>query len=94
MGGVEVADLIALPRAHLQQVLEALETSQKATQDKFGDLPFMSQSSQKTAAAITALRAALEQPEPPPEAQTEAEKIAYCGKPLVEVPIEPEDNDD
>jgi hypothetical protein len=28
--------------------------------------------------AITALRAALEQPEPPPEAQTEAEKIAYC----------------
>ncbi len=27
---------------------------------------------------ITALRAALEQPEPPPEAQTEAEKIAYC----------------
>jgi len=27
---------------------------------------------------ITALKAALEQPEPPPEAQTEAEKIAYC----------------
>jgi hypothetical protein len=75
---VEVADLIALPRAHLQQVLEALETSQKATQDKFGDLPFMSQSSQKTAAAITALRTALEQPKPPPEAQTEAERLAYC----------------
>ena len=28
--------------------------------------------------AMDALRAALEQPEPPPEAQTEAEKIAYC----------------
>jgi hypothetical protein len=28
--------------------------------------------------AINALKAALEQPEPPPEAQTEAEKIAYC----------------
>ena len=27
---------------------------------------------------IDRLRAALEQPEPPPEAQTEAEKIAYC----------------
>ena len=29
-------------------------------------------------ALIAALRAALEQQEPPPEAQTEAEKIAYC----------------
>jgi hypothetical protein len=28
--------------------------------------------------AITALKAALEQQKPPPEAQTEAEKIAYC----------------
>jgi hypothetical protein len=28
--------------------------------------------------AIAALKAALEQPQPPPEAQTEAEKIAYC----------------
>jgi len=28
--------------------------------------------------AVTALKTALEQPEPPPEAQTEAEKIAYC----------------
>ena len=28
--------------------------------------------------AITAIKSALEQPEPPPEAQTEAEKIAYC----------------
>jgi hypothetical protein len=28
--------------------------------------------------AVIALKAALEQPETPPEAQTEAEKIAYC----------------
>ena len=27
---------------------------------------------------IATLEAALKQPEPPPEAQTEAEKIAYC----------------
>jgi hypothetical protein len=46
----------------IHMALEALETSQEATQDKFGDLPFMAQSSQKTAAAITALKAALDQP--------------------------------
>ena len=28
--------------------------------------------------ALDALRAALEQPEPPPEAQTKAERLAYC----------------
>jgi len=28
--------------------------------------------------AITSLKVALDQPKPPPEAQTEAEKIAYC----------------
>jgi hypothetical protein len=53
-----MAELITLPRA-LKLELEALETSRKATQDKFGDISFMAQSSQKTAVAITALKAAL-----------------------------------
>jgi hypothetical protein len=46
-----------------RQALEALKTSQHATQEKFDDLRFMAHSSQKTAVAITALSAALEQPE-------------------------------
>ena len=49
-------------RAAAQQALEALEHDNPAGRT----------------ATITALRAALAEPEPPPEAQTEAEKMAYC----------------
>jgi|688.fasta_scaffold968159_1 hypothetical protein len=53
-----------IDRKVVEQALEALKTSQHATQEKFDDLRFMAHSSQKTAVAITALSAALTQPEP------------------------------
>jgi hypothetical protein len=63
-----MTNLITLLRATVQQALEALEKTASY------DIPPTSQ----VRSSITALRAALEQQKPPPEAQTEAEKIAYC----------------
>jgi hypothetical protein len=65
-------DQVTVPRATLQQVLEALEY-ENSWHAHHKVKPYVS-----TIDAITALRAALEQQKPPPEAQTEAEKIAYC----------------
>jgi hypothetical protein len=67
-----MTDLITLPRAAVLQALEALEEL-----NGWQSLapPLASQAGRQ--AAIN-LRAALEQQKPPPEAQTEAEKIAYC----------------
>ncbi len=62
-----MTELITLPRALVRQALEALELAYAGT-------PAITVHGK----AITALKAALEQPKPPPEAQTEAEKIAYC----------------
>jgi hypothetical protein len=50
-----------------RQALEALE-----------DLLVWHSKNSRAITAITALKAALEQQKPPPEAQAEAEKIAYC----------------
>jgi hypothetical protein len=65
-------DQVTVPRATAQQALEALEEL-----NGWQSLapPLASQAGRQ--AAIN-LRAALEQPEPPPEAQTEAERLAYC----------------
>jgi hypothetical protein len=56
-------------REAAQQALEALERLVIGTDYE---------EAVATETTITALRAALEQPEPPWEAQTEAEKLAYC----------------
>jgi hypothetical protein len=66
-----MTDLITLPRATVQQALEALKAMQSYAAAERKGLRICDES-------IIALKAALEQPEPPPEAQTEAEKIAYC----------------
>jgi hypothetical protein len=66
-----MTDLITLPRATVQQALEAWEHINKYSFVLADYEVPMEQ-------AIAALKVALEQPEPPPEAQTEAEKIAYC----------------
>jgi len=58
-------------RTAAQQALEALESL-------YLTLPPESVLAKSLNLRITALKAALEQPKPPPEAQTEAEKIAYC----------------
>jgi hypothetical protein len=57
-------DQVTVPRATVQLALGALEGGRDSWR--------------LIGPAIDALRAALEQPKPPPEAQTEAEKIAYC----------------
>jgi hypothetical protein len=64
-----MTDLITLPRATVQQALEALENSSPDQYPEDAGVFYD---------AKDALRAALEQQKPPPEAQTEAEKIAYC----------------
>ncbi len=64
-----MSDLITLPRATVQQALEALENSSPDQYPEDAGVFYD---------AKDALRAALEQQKPPPEAQTEAEKIAYC----------------
>ena len=82
---------ITLPRAVVEQALEALELgydSAKSEADQYhaamaGFRPErhaqMDADVQQIAKAITALRAALAQePTPPPEARTEAEKTAYA----------------
>jgi hypothetical protein len=49
------------------------------TSKQWGTTPYMDVRVYEDAARLRdTLRAALEQPKPPPEAQTEAEKIAYC----------------
>ncbi len=54
-------------REAAQQALEAL--------DWYAECAMVSE---KAADAASALRAALEQPQPPQEAETLAEKVAYC----------------
>jgi len=65
------------------QTNEAITAAQQAlefvTSKQWGTTPYMDVRVYEDAARLRdTLRAALEQPEPPPEAQTEAEKIAYC----------------
>jgi hypothetical protein len=66
-----MTDLITLPRATVQQALEAWEQI-----NLYGFV--LADYEGPMEQAITSLRAALEQLEPPPEAQTEAERVAYC----------------
>jgi hypothetical protein len=68
-----MTDLITLPRATGQQALDAC-TDAVAGWQSLAPLAVR----RAAAESLDDLRAALEQPEPPPEAQTEAERLAYC----------------
>jgi len=70
-----------------RQALEALEgfvrfaaihSDGPDASDKYHAEDYAEEAFLKTAKVLPDLRAALEQQKPPPEAQTEAEKIAYC----------------
>jgi hypothetical protein len=67
-------------RTAAQQALEALTavTTRTCAGTDGMDITPINDAFDMADTAITAIKTALEQPKPPPEAQTEAEKIAYC----------------
>jgi hypothetical protein len=109
-----MSDLITLPRATVQQALEALEKCS-------AQLTRLGYSANHADQVVPTVRAALEQPtecrwlqdgdedsgtymascnrryfvlEDGTPTDNHMTHCCYCGKPLVEVPIEPEDNHD
>ena len=68
-----MSENVVVSKDVLQKALEFVTSKQ------WGTTPYMDVRVYEDAARLRdTLRAALAQPEPPPEAQTEAEKIAYC----------------